>query len=108
MAPTPQGGAAEDPFTSHDSDGSVAGAAGTSTGGVSISREALVAIIVVVVVVALFGSKSSSSLPCSLYTQRAHLPPVLWGTLCVISPRDVLLKPLASGSRTLYAPGNMD
>lgn len=43
-------------------DGSDAGASGTSTGGVVLSRGALIAIIVVVVVVALSGSK------------RLHLP----------------------------------
>ncbi|KAG7286095.1 hypothetical protein NEMBOFW57_008398 [Staphylotrichum longicolle] len=41
-------------------DGNVAGAAGPSTGGVVLSRGALIAIIVVVVVVALFGSGLSS------------------------------------------------
>lgn len=41
-----------------DVDGSVAGASGTSTGGLVLSRGALIAIIVVVVVVALVGSMS--------------------------------------------------
>ncbi|KAK4150877.1 hypothetical protein C8A00DRAFT_36492 [Chaetomidium leptoderma] len=40
-------------------DGNIAGAAGTSTGGLVLSRGALIAIIVVVVVVALFGIASS-------------------------------------------------
>lgn len=40
-------------------DGNIAGASGTSTGGVVLSRGALIAIIVVVVVVALFGIASS-------------------------------------------------
>jgi hypothetical protein len=44
-------------------DGSIAGAAGTSTGGMVLSRGALIAIIVVVVVVALFGSKTSPTHP---------------------------------------------
>jgi hypothetical protein len=39
--------------------GDAAGASGTDTGGVQISRGAMVAIIVVVVVVALVGSKDS-------------------------------------------------
>lgn len=44
-------------------DGNIAGAAGPSTGGVVLSRGALIAIIVVVVVVALFGSKNQSTPP---------------------------------------------
>ncbi len=39
-------------------DGNIEGASGTSTGGVVLSRGALIGIIVVVVVVALFGSTS--------------------------------------------------
>ena len=41
-------------------DGSSAGAAGPSTGGITISRGALIAIVVVVVVVAIVGSRSST------------------------------------------------
>lgn len=40
-------------------DGTAAGAAGPSTGGMVLSQNAMIAIVVVVVVVALFGSKSS-------------------------------------------------
>ncbi|KAK0671990.1 hypothetical protein QBC41DRAFT_314437 [Cercophora samala] len=51
----------EDDVAGHGSpdDGSLAGASGTSSGGITISRGALVAIIVVVVVVALAGIASS-------------------------------------------------
>ncbi|KAK4190937.1 hypothetical protein QBC35DRAFT_43960 [Podospora australis] len=64
MAPQPQDNqgqpAADDPFSGHgDSDGTLAGASGTSTGGVTISKGALIAIVVVVVFVALFGIASS-------------------------------------------------
>ncbi|KAK4201104.1 hypothetical protein QBC40DRAFT_278852 [Triangularia verruculosa] len=51
----------EDDVAGHGSadDGSLAGASGTSSGGITISKGALVAIIVVVVVVALVGIASS-------------------------------------------------
>ncbi|KAK4105228.1 hypothetical protein N658DRAFT_491683 [Parathielavia hyrcaniae] len=42
-----------------DFDGSIAGASGTSSGGMVISQGAMIAIIVVVVVVALFGIATS-------------------------------------------------
>jgi hypothetical protein len=46
-------------------DGTAAGAAGPSTGGVVLSQGAMIAIIIVVVVVALVGSKSNQSMPAS-------------------------------------------
>ncbi|KAL1838696.1 hypothetical protein VTJ49DRAFT_2286 [Mycothermus thermophilus] len=46
--------------TGDEIDGTSAGAAGTSTGGVSLSQGALIAIIVVVVVVALAGIATSA------------------------------------------------
>ncbi|KAK3905245.1 hypothetical protein C8A05DRAFT_41780 [Staphylotrichum tortipilum] len=41
-------------------DGSIAGASGTTTGGVALSRGALIGIIIVVVVVAIFGIATSA------------------------------------------------
>lgn len=46
-------------------DGTTAGAAGPSTGGVVLSQGAMIAIIIVVVVVALVGSKSDRSIPAN-------------------------------------------
>ncbi|KAK4175272.1 hypothetical protein QBC36DRAFT_331781 [Triangularia setosa] len=68
MAPHPQTDNSPFPLTPTEDDvaghgtpddGSLAGASGTSSGGITISRGALVAIIVVVVVVALVGIASS-------------------------------------------------
>ncbi|KAK4666123.1 hypothetical protein QC763_406690 [Podospora pseudopauciseta] len=68
MAPHPQTDNSPFPLTPTEDDvaghgtpddGSLAGASGTSSGGITISRGALVAIIVVVVVVALAGIASS-------------------------------------------------
>ncbi len=57
-----------------DVDGSIAGASGTSTGGLVLSRGALIAIIVVVVVVALVGSMSPQSPPPNLPFRLTNLP----------------------------------
>ena len=57
-----------------DVDGSIAGASGTSTGGLVLSRGALIAIIVVVVVVALVGSMSPQSSPPNSPSKLTNLP----------------------------------